>query len=71
MPANKLILIYDDGRGDHLYIKPDDLSTATKVLTEEEEGHHPPYPRSARSSSFVLRAARPSMVYYLANLWCT
>ena len=32
MPANKLLLIFDDGRGDHLYIKPDDLGSAAQTL---------------------------------------
>ena len=57
MPANKLVLIFDDGRRDHLYIKPDDLSSATKVLTEEEDTTLP-----TQRAVKLLRAPRGTAV---------
>ena len=53
MVANKLIVIFDDGRGEHVVVKPDDIATAVKVLTKEEDI----LPQERRASK-LLRASR-------------
>ena len=53
MVANKLYVIFDDGRGEHVVVKPDEIATAVKVLTKEEDT----LPQERRASK-LLRASR-------------
>ena len=53
MVANKLVVIFDDGRGEHVVVKPDEIATAVKVLTKEED-----ITPQERRASKLMRAAR-------------
>ena len=53
MVANKLYVIFDDGRGEHVVVKPDEIATAVKVLTKEEDT----LPQGRRASK-LSRASR-------------